>query len=171
MKKCKCLTCGENREVNFYPYNRSRCKGCISKRVTAYQVAHPEETKEAHARTRAKLGYKEKQAKFYKEWYAKNGRNRADNYMEGILEWGQEHPDRLRASWLLRYAVKIGKVIKPLLCEGCGRKTKLSGHHEDYSDPLKVTWICSSCHKKIHLGIIGLDKRDFKEYASKYKGA
>ena len=27
-------------------------------------------------------------------------------------------------------------------------------HNEDYSKPLEVVWLCKSCHKRLHLGLI-----------------
>jgi len=87
---------------------------------------------------------------YYKGWYAVHGRNRADNYQEVILEWRAEHPERVRAMSKLNAAINTGKVVKPEFCEDCGRQTRLSGHHEDYSLPLKVIWLCASCHKLRH---------------------
>lgn len=49
-----------------------------------------------------------------------------------------------------KYAVKSGKIIKPKLCSSCGEKRKLDAHHEDYSKPLDVIWLCDVCHKHQH---------------------
>lgn len=161
MKKCKCVKCGESREANFLPNNRSTCKECINKRFVAYQRAHPEQVKEYNARRRAKPGYREKQAKFYKEWYAQNGRNRADDYSEIICLWAKEHPESGRAKARVAYAIKKGLLTRPLRCTLCGKEGRINGHHEDYDLPYEILWVCSSCHKKVHLGIRTLDKRDF----------
>ncbi|MBA7587979.1 hypothetical protein ES708_30027 [subsurface metagenome] len=93
---------------------------------------------------------KEKFKEYYRLWYQKNGRNRNNNYAEIILEWQQEHPDRVLASNKLHHALKIGKIFKPQFCQICGKERKLSGHHEDYTKPLEVLWVCSSCHKLKH---------------------
>ncbi len=50
----------------------------------------------------------------------------------------------------LRYAVRLGKIMKAEFCEKCLEKRKLHGHHEDYSKPLEVIWVCNYCHKEIH---------------------
>jgi hypothetical protein len=50
----------------------------------------------------------------------------------------------------LRYAVRSGNIMKPEICDLCLSKTKLHGHHEDYSKPLDIKWVCNFCHKKIH---------------------
>ena len=57
------------------------------------------------------------------------------------------------AKIILATAVKRHKVIKPLNCEDCGHcveKSKLHRHHEDYSKPLEVRWLCPICHGKRH---------------------
>ena len=50
-------------------------------------------------------------------------------------------------------AVRRGDLIKPDKCSVCLTelpKSKIHGHHEDYSKPLEVKWICQPCHGKIH---------------------
>ena len=44
-------------------------------------------------------------------------------------------------------AAKGGDKMK---CELCGEKTELYAHHTDYSQPLKVIFLCDKCHKIEH---------------------
>jgi len=39
----------------------------------------------------------------------------------------------------------------PLLCEKCAEKPPADMHHEDYSKPLEVIWLCRGCHKRGHI--------------------
>ena len=55
-----------------------------------------------------------------------------------------------RARNTLHYAVKVGNIIKPERCESCNEVADVHGHHEDYLLPLKVDWLCVSCHNKLH---------------------
>jgi len=53
----------------------------------------------------------------------------------------------------LRLAVLSGKIRKPSSCQKCGKVVQpshLHGHHEDYSMPLQVEWLCSICHGDRH---------------------
>ena len=51
----------------------------------------------------------------------------------------------------VQYAVRIGKLIKPFLCESCNKQSKrIAGHHESYKKPLEVVWLCQSCHNEVH---------------------
>lgn len=55
------------------------------------------------------------------------------------------------------YALKTGRLIRPDRCEDCGKRQNkqtfhsgIEAHHDDYSKPLEVRWLCLSCHHKIH---------------------
>ena len=48
-------------------------------------------------------------------------------------------------------ALRLHKLRKPKRCERCLRESeKLRAHHDDYSKPLEVTWLCPACHQEIH---------------------
>lgn len=52
-----------------------------------------------------------------------------------------------RLAWLkVRYRLSIGDIIKPEKCEECREIKKLEAHHEDYTKPLEVKWLCRKCH-------------------------
>jgi hypothetical protein len=50
-----------------------------------------------------------------------------------------------RLSWL---AIKSGKLQRQP-CEVCGA-TKVHGHHDDYTKPLDVRWLCPLHHRRLH---------------------
>lgn len=106
--------------------------------------------KEYQRKRRLDPAYKERHRQYYAEWYKKNGRNRSGNYGEIILEWQQEHPGRMNVYNKVYRAVKNGRIIKPSKCNDCHQENRLLAHHEDYSKPLEVIWLCHSCHKIRH---------------------
>lgn len=59
-----------------------------------------------------------------------------------------------RAQASLRNAVAAGAIVKPDHCSKCGLVPELlrsiQAHHRDYSKPLEVVWLCSSCHGLQH---------------------
>lgn len=62
--------------------------------------------------------------------------------------WRAKYPERYVAHTLVNLAVKSGQLLKQP-CERCGIH-KVHGHHEDYSKPLEVVWLCAACHKLRH---------------------
>lgn len=52
--------------------------------------------------------------------------------------------------WETKRLIKRGE-IAPQPCEKCGEE-KGQAHHEDYSDPRRLRWLCKSCHI-VHHGI------------------
>ncbi len=57
---------------------------------------------------------------------------------------------RNRAMCLIHYHVGQGNIKKPDRCSRCRRVGQLNAHHEDYSKPLVVKWLCSICHGLEH---------------------
>jgi ribosomal protein S27AE len=58
-----------------------------------------------------------------------------------------KHPDKRKAREDLNNAIALGKIQKQN-CSNCGTSIYIHGHHEDYSVPLKVKWLCAKCHMK-----------------------
>lgn len=46
------------------------------------------------------------------------------------------------------YALKIGKIKKPEVCENCSLEGRLEMHHKSYYEPLKIRWLCGRCHRR-----------------------
>ena len=63
---------------------------------------------------------------------------------------------KVNARRKLRNAVASGSIIKTP-CVICGNE-KSQGHHEDYSKPLDVIWMCNRCHAEHHSGFIDATK-------------
>jgi hypothetical protein len=94
--------------------------------------------------------YKEKQRECYKKWYYEKGRVRTEAQIEVILEYKQEHPDRVKINQKTGRAVRGGKIIRPEICSKCHKKAKIQAHHFNYDHWKNFIWLCASCHKLEH---------------------
>jgi excisionase family DNA binding protein len=45
-------------------------------------------------------------------------------------------------------ALSAGTLTRPSCCERCQSEEPLAAHHENYTKPLDVVWLCPSCHAK-----------------------
>lgn len=70
-------------------------------------------------------------------------------------EYIANNPDKHAAHVLVNNAVKNGRLFKPTNCPICGEfkpSRQIHAHHDDYTKPLQVRWMCSACHRKEHYG-------------------
>jgi hypothetical protein len=67
-------------------------------------------------------------------------------------EWRHNNPEKAKAHSLVLIAKRQG-ILHPAVCEICG-KAGAHGHHEDYSKPLVLTWLCPLHHVYAHRGKI-----------------
>jgi len=59
----------------------------------------------------------------------------------------KNNPDKCKSRDIAHGAINRGKIKVPKRCDDCGQITKLEMHHEDYSSPLYIDWLCSKCHR------------------------
>lgn len=71
------------------------------------------------------------------------------NYAEHRKLWRENNPEAYKAHAKVDWAVRSGK-LKRGVCAVCGCNDNIQAHHSDYTQPLLVTWLCSSCHRKQH---------------------
>ena len=63
--------------------------------------------------------------------------------------WQLKHPERRAAHEAVRRALLRGELVRQP-CEDCGAIHTVDAHHEDYSRPLEVTWLCRRHHMARH---------------------
>lgn len=81
-----------------------------------------------------------------RKYYAQN----KEKFREIIYRSIRKHREKQDAREKLNYALKSGRMKKPDVCEMCNCRNKIHGHHEDYSKPLEVMWLCTACHGLVH---------------------
>jgi ribosomal protein S27AE len=109
----------------------------------------PEQNAANHARANRQTGERSRQLTG-----AKNPRWRggiSKNFYHYKKIQNERYPDRVAARVAVAHAVRAGK-LERLPCEACGTP-KSFAHHDDYTKPLGVRWLCRPCHLKEHGGI------------------
>jgi hypothetical protein len=89
---------------------------------------------------------------YRKEYRAKKyGRQSHPNQSQYARKWAQINPDKKCAQEAVSAAVRAGRLVRQP-CEKCGAKAH--AHHDDYSKPLDVRWLCPKHHTEHHLKIL-----------------
>lgn len=65
-------------------------------------------------------------------------------------------------------ALKSGRLVRPDHCSVCNApdrkangapRSSIHGHHDDYTKPLDVRWLCARCHMQVHAPAISHGQR------------
>lgn len=128
--KCKALKALDE----FYPHpamkdgHLNKCKECTKKDVnTRYVIAI------VKIREYEKLRFQTPERKAKVLLYQRRRRHK--------------YPEKTKARTMVNRAIRRGKIIRQP-CEICGQIAQ--AHHEDYSKPLDVKWLCFEHHRIAH---------------------
>ena len=58
-------------------------------------------------------------------------------------------PEQRRAGAAVHKAISSGRLVRQP-CEVCGKTKKVHAHHDNYTKPLDVRWLCPSHHHEAH---------------------
>ena len=136
-----CFKCGKSKPIDeFYRHAQmadghlNKCKDCTKTDVAKHyrdtiedRTAYERERFQRPERKKAILRYARKRNRLY--------------------------PEKLRARAAVARAIRNGGLHRQP-CEVCGAK-RTQAHHDDYSKPLTVRWLCY----KHHLAVHGREKR------------
>lgn len=77
----------------------------------------------------------------------------AKDHMRYKRRFQARFPHKARAQRIMANAIHRGDLIRPDACSKCGSSFRVAGHHDDYSKPLEVIWLCQPCHNRHHAGL------------------
>lgn len=60
------------------------------------------------------------------------------------------NPHKHKARKQAQRAHRRGLLRAPDVCESCKGEGPLHKHHDDYSKPLEIRWLCVKCHRVTH---------------------
>lgn len=142
-----CRRCGETKpHGDFYKCSRkgiqSKCKAC---------------QKEMHKLWKASGGA-ETANRLNREYYARRGSETKAAYSktdaarvlarEHARAYRAKHPEKALAHRAVSRAMGVG-LLERKPCVVCG-EPRTHGHHDDYSKPLDVVWLCIKHHAERH---------------------
>lgn len=115
----------------------------------AWRRKHPGDPRKGR---RSEYTKKYRQTDAYKQAQLKYRRSRKGKATDSEYQKEQRKsvPEKPRARDAVKQAIRKGKIAKAEQCEKCLSKNRIQAHHENYSEPLKVTWLCPQCHTAIH---------------------
>lgn len=107
------------------------------------RMFHPNSNKQVNCMSCRPIARKAVVSKANKKYYQENKEEMLPKYK------AYNKSERGKASQKVRDAVRSGKMErKP--CEVCS-EPNAEGHHDDYSKPLEVRWLCRKHHARHHL--------------------
>lgn len=136
----QCRKCGEYKSRDeFYKSKSSKnglqakCKSCFPKGNERRQVDRRYGASEKGKATHKKYDDSDK---------GKSSQRKRD------LRQREIHYDRIYARQIVSDEIKAGRLVKPSTCsvENCNKRPE--AHHDDYSLPLVVRWLCRKHHKE-----------------------
>jgi len=137
MTKKECFKCGAEKPLTEFHKHPQMPDG----RVNKCKVCNNLDVRENRARN----------VEYYRQYdndRYKNDPERRAKFADRAKVWRERHPDRYKAHGMVSNAVRDGRLIKEP-CEVCGAEY-VHGHHDDYSKPLDVRWLCPIHHKEHH---------------------
>lgn len=61
------------------------------------------------------------------------------------IKWQSSNIEKRAAHIKVGNAIRGGRLVRQP-CEHCNTTERVHAHHEDYSKPLAVRWLCAACH-------------------------
>ena len=132
----RCSLCGEWKlEDDYYKNNRTANKLTV-------------QCKQCHIQTAIKTRNPENKKRINREYMRRARKTDPKKYRrrERIASRKRPKNEKTKARKILNNAVRSGKIIRPANCSECGKLRKITAHHDDYSKPLEVRWLCYECH-------------------------
>lgn len=127
----KCFKCGAQKELSeFYKHVAmgdgylNKCKECTKKDALENRLKNIDRIR-AYDRAR--------------------GSRQGPGYCKS---YRLRFPSKYKAHSMVNYHIKTGNLVRHT-CEVCGEKNTVA-HHDDYSQPLNVRWLCYVHHAQWH---------------------
>lgn len=153
----ECRTCHKLLDISyFYRHGEMKdghlniCIDCTKERVFKHRISHIDKIREYDRKRGVTEERKQKNVERYHkikkedpDKFISMNRNRTNNYR-------QKYKNKQKAVAIVQRNLLSGKLKRIDQCEVCGINKSEHAHHEDYSKPLDILWVCIKCHGYIH---------------------
>jgi hypothetical protein len=148
-KKCfKCETVKPLTEFYKHPMmadgHLNKCKECNKKDVKKNREKNIEYYRE-YDKKRANIPKRIVRRKEYASTEAGK-----DAHRKACQSYVSKYPYKAIAHNAVSNAIRDQKLVPPKNCESCGAIKPIQAHHDDYSKPYEVRWLCQFCHSQWH---------------------
>lgn len=136
--------------AEFYKHPRmmdghlNKCISCVKSRVYKHRELNLETIRE-YDKKRATKPHRVQSRKDYQKTEA--GKLAKKKAMDAYYK---KYPMKYAAHVITRNAIRDGKLFPATSCSACNSTEKIEGHHDDYTKPMEVRWLCEKCHKEWH---------------------
>ncbi len=144
-----CICCGERLPVGeFYTHpmmadgHLNKCKSCCRRHAQEHRNRNIEKVR-AYDRKRGALPHR----KLAAAAYAKTDAGKLASRRSGE-RYAKNNPNKRSAQIAAGNAIRDGRLHKSN-CEVCGSE-RTHAHHDDYSKPFDVRWLCPKHHTEWH---------------------
>lgn len=149
----QCFKCGVSKPlIDFYKHpstadgRLNKCKECTKKDTIKNREDNIEYYK-AYDRKRAALPHRVELRKEIAENWKSDPKLKKRN-AELKKQWQEKNAIKRAAHVITGNAIRDGRLLKKP-CKVCG-ELKVDAHHDDYTKPLKVKWLCKKHHAEHH---------------------
>lgn len=149
MAEKTCRKCSITQPIaEFYPHPQMRdghlnmCKTCSKLATKRHYREHPEHYR-AYERGRANLAHRVDAREAYRK-----SLDGTAVLSRGKKAYVTRNPQKRAAHVAVGNALRNGRLVRQP-CEKCGAE-KVHAHHDDYTKPLDVRWLCNTHHIEHH---------------------
>ena len=146
-----CRECNiEKPLTEFYKHQRmmdghlNKCIPCVKSRVNKHREVNLEKIRE-YDKKRANKPHRIQARKEYQQTEVGKLSKK-----KSMAAYNKRYPMVYAAHVITSNAIRDGKLFSAASCSTCNSTKKIEGHHDDYTKPIDVRWLCEKCHKEWH---------------------
>lgn len=122
----------------------NKCKDCTKNDVHKHRSENLDRIQEYDRNRPNKVERAKKQGIYHSFGKGRDIANKSNK------KYRELNPLRYKANCSVSNAIRDKRLFRPEYCSNCSKKCKPHGHHDDYTKPLDVRWLCVKCHNDFH---------------------